>query len=555
MVQSIDEISDAFVRDLCAMVPSTAVLYGRPSDGTADDLSPAGLAAVADLTRGAVADAEAAPLAGDRERVARDVLVERLRLRLDRYDAGDLHGDLNVIASPLQKQRRVFDLLPTSTDDDLAVLASRMNALPAVFAGYRASLLEGVERGRIASVRQVDKCAEQCDTYAGRGGGMGFFSSLVARLRREDALGRRLATAALVADGAYADLADFLRAGIRHHAPRKDAVGRERYTLASREFLGATIDLDETYAWGWDEFLGLEAELHDVAGRIAPGLPPREVAEQLDADPAHQVTGTPALLRWMQELSDRAVTELGQTHFDIPEPLRRLECKIAPPGGVVGAYYMRPSDDLCRPGSMWWSVEPGRERFATWREVTTVYHEGVPGHHLQIGTATYQRGSLNDFQRLGAGTSGHAEGWALYAERLMRELGYLDDDAELLGMLDAQLFRAARVVIDIGMHLELEIPAGTGFHEGERWTPELGLEFLRTRTIADSAHSADEIDRYLGWPGQAPAYKVGERVWLAGREAARARHGARFDPKAFHAAALRFGGMGLDPLTGLLATI
>jgi uncharacterized protein (DUF885 family) len=137
----------------------------------------------------------------------------------------------------------------------------------------------------------------------------------------------------------------------------------------------------------------------------------------------------------------------------------------------------------------------------------------------------------------------------------MRELGYLDDDGDLLGMLDAQLFRAARVVIDIGMHLELEIPAGTGFHEGERWTPELGLEFLLDRTISDPAHARDEIDRYLGWPGQAPSYKVGERVWLAGRDAARTRHGDAFDPKAFHARALRFGGMGLAPLEDLLATI
>ena len=187
----------------------------------------------------------------------------------------------------------------------------------------------------------------------------------------------------------------------------------------------------------------------------------------------------------MQQLSDDAVAELGRTHFDIPEPIRTLDCKIAPPGGTVGAYYTGPSDDLSRPGAMWWSVEPGREVFSTWREVTTVYHEGVPGHHLQIATAVYQRDSLNDFQRLLAGTSGHAEGWALYAERLMRELGYLDDDPILLGMLDAQLFRAARVVVDIGMHLELEIPAGTGFHEGERWTPDLGLEFLLTRTISE----------------------------------------------------------------------
>jgi len=201
---------------------------------------------------------------------------------------------------------------------------------------------------------------------------------------------------------------------------------------------------------------------------------------------------------------------------------------------------------------MWFSVEEGREHFTTWRETTVIYHEGVPGHHLQLATAVLQKESLNDFQRMLAGTSGHAEGWALYAERLVRELGYLQDQGNLLGMLDSQLFRAARVVLDIGMHLELEIPAGTGFQEGQRWTPELGLEFLLTRTLADPVLCRDEIDRYLGWPGQAPSYKLGERVWLAGRADAKQRHGAAFAEKAWHTAALNLGGMGLKPLAEAL---
>ena len=258
----------------------------------------------------------------------------------------------------------------------------------------------------------------------------------------------------------------------------------------------------------------------------------------------------------MQELSDGAVAELGRTHFDIPEPIRTLDCKIAPPGGGVGAYYTGPSDDFSRPGAMWWSVEEGRETFSTWREVTTVYHEGVPGHHLQIATAVYERESLNDFQRLMAGTCGHGEGWALYAERLMRELGYLDDDGDLLGMLDAQLFRAARVVIDIGMHLELEIPAGTGFHEGERWTPELGLEFMldpddhrsrRTLATRSTATSAGRARRRATRSASACGCRAATTPAPA--------TATRFDLKAFHTKALQFGGMGLDPLLGLLATI
>ena len=271
--------------------------------------------------------------------------------------------------------------------------------------------------------------------------------------------------------------------------------------------------------------------------------------------PAGQLNGLDALQAWMQDLSDRAIADLAGTHFEIPEPIKRLECLIAPPGGGVGAYYTGPSDDFSRPGQMWWAVEPGRTVFSTWRETSVVYHEGVPGHHLQIATAVYRRDTLNDYQRLMAGTSAHWEGWALYAERLVRELGYLRNDGQLLGLLESQMFRAARVIVDIGMHLELPIPAGTGFHEGERWTGALGLEFLLTRTITDPAHCRDEIDRYLGWPGQAPSYKVGERVWLAGRDAARQAKGDAFDVKAFHTAALNMGGMGLDLLASRLAAL
>jgi len=333
-----------------------------------------------------------------------------------------------------------------------------------------------------------------------------------------------------------------------------DAVGRDEYALWSRVFLGSAVDLEEAYEWGWHEFAELEREMRQIGQRIKPGGSLAEVAEALDADPRYRVVGQDAFQQWMQQHSDEAVRALQGTHFEIPGELTRLECLIAPPGGSVGAYYTGPSEDFSRPGRMWWSIPADREEFSTWRELSVVYHEGVPGHHLQIGTSVYEK-SLNRFQRLMSTTSGLAEGWALYAELLMRDLGFLEDDGNLLGMLDGQLFRAARVIVDIGMHLELEIPRGTGFHEGERWTPDLGLEFMLTRTITDPAHVRDEIDRYLGWPGQAPAYKIGERLWLAAREDARRRAGAAFDLKEFHTRALRLGGMGLDTLREQLAAL
>ncbi len=553
----INEVSDRFVADLCRVSPMDAIYLGRqrPGDARLDDLSPDGLAELQQIAAAAVRDLTAAQSTGPDDDIARAVITERIGVQLDKFASGWLHASLNVIDSPVQNVRMVFDMMPSESEADWELIAGRMAAVPTALAGYRQSLSMAAAGGQVSAARQVDKCAEQCAEYAGTTGQPGFFRRLAASAGRDGSLGKALADGGAAADEAYSELGAFLSGTLRQAAPVKDAVGPERYTLASRDFLGAEVDPLEAYQWGWQEFLSIEAELLEVAERVAPGQGPAAAAAKLDTDPAYQVRGHDGLTAWMQQLSDRAVAELGRTHFEIPEAMRRLECLVAPPGGGVGAYYTGPSDDFSRPGRMWWSVEPGREEFSTWRETTVVYHEGVPGHHLQIATATYQREHLNDFQRLMSGTSGHAEGWALYAERLVRELGYLDDDGVLLGMLDSQLFRAARVVVDIGMHLELEIPPGTGFHEGERWTPALGLEFLLSRTISDPAHCRDEIDRYLGWPGQAPSYKLGERVWLEGRDAARRRHADSFDLKAFHTAALNMGGMGLDPLRERLALL
>ena len=266
----------------------------------------------------------------------------------------------------------------------------------------------------------------------------------------------------------------------------------------------------------------------------------------LEKDPARKLQGRDALQAWMQNLSDTAIAELSRTHFEIPEPVKELECMIAPtPGGAI--YYTGPTDDFSRPGRMWWSIPEGVDEFDTWRETTTVYHEGVPGHHLQIGQAVYNRAQLNSWRRLLAGTSGHAEGWALYAERLMEELGYLDDPADRLGMLDGQRMRAARVVLDIGVHLGKTHP-----DTGAVWTSEDAFAFMRRNVNMNDGFVTFEVNRYLGWPGQAPSYKVGQRIWEQIRDAAKATQGAAFSNKAFHKHALDLGGVGLDTLRGAL---
>jgi uncharacterized protein (DUF885 family) len=198
---------------------------------------------------------------------------------------------------------------------------------------------------------------------------------------------------------------------------------------------------------------------------------------------------------------------------------------------------------------MWWSVPPGVTRFAPWRELTTVYHEGVPGHHLQIAQALTNGGELNSWRRLLSWNSGHGEGWALYAERLMDEFGFLSTPGERLGMLDGQRMRAARVVVDLGVHLGLPAPERWG---GGTWDAAKAWELLKANVNMDHQFLRFELNRYLGWPGQAPSYKIGQRLWEQARADAQARLGAAFDLKTWHTRALNLGSVPLSLLPSAL---
>lgn len=287
-------------------------------------------------------------------------------------------------------------------------------------------------------------------------------------------------------------------------------------------------------------------EQEQIARTLVPGGSVMDAIAFLDADPRRKLHGVTALQTWMQETSDRAVEELSREHFEIPGELRRLECLIAPTN-EGGIYYTSPSDDFSRPGRMWWSIPSGVTEFNTWRELTTVYHEGVPGHHLQIGQAVVNKAQLNSWRRTN-GTSGHAEGWALYAERLMDELGFLDDPADRLGMLDGQRMRAARVVVDIGVHLQKTLPDGS-----RAWTGDDALAFMREHVHMNDEFIRFEVNRYLGWPGQAPSYKVGQRIWEELRAECARSEGEAFSLRDFHKRALAVGGVGLDTLRMALA--
>ncbi|MET1061641.1 MAG: DUF885 domain-containing protein [Aeromicrobium sp.] len=538
----IDDLAEQWLDTLLDLQPELHVHLGRPGrEADYADRSPDGVAAFAEAARATLAAVRAATPEDTTDTITRDEMIRTLEIEIEQVEAGFWQRDLNVIASPAQDFRDIFDLMRTESEQDWDHVARRMHHVPAAMAGWLDSLRIGIAAGNTPAIRQVREVAAQARKQTGADS---FFAALADRADVPEPLAADLRSGARAASGAYATLVDFLEQDLAPHAREADAVGREHYALASRGFVGAEIDLDETYEWGVEELARMVAEQEQVADRIRPGAGVAEAIALLEADPSRQLHGTDALQRWMQETSDRAVEELGRTHFDIPEPMRRLECMIAPTqeGGI---YYTAPSEDFERAGRMWWSVPEGVTDFDTWRELTTVYHEGVPGHHLQLGLATYNSAELNGWRRL-SWNSGHGEGWALYAERLMADLGYLDDPADRLGMLDGQRMRAARVVVDIGVHLGKPKPDGSG-----TWTGEDAFGFMAQHVNMDDSFVRFEVNRYLGWAGQAPSYKVGQRMWEQLRDDWVAANGA--DPSAgglkeFHRRALSVGSIGLGTL-------
>ena len=536
---AVDAVAERYLAASAALDPCAATESGIAGyDDQITDYSPDGVTARAEAAGAALRELDDAEPVDDVDVVTVAAMRERLGVLLDLHDARLDLGELNVIASPLQTMRDVFDLMATDTEDDWSVISRRLSQIPQRVAGYAEALRAAASAGRAPAARQVRRGIEQAGQI------QRLFIAMVADAAPgNDALHEELAAAAEGAANAYASLVRLFREDIGPRARDVDACGRDAYQVYSRAFLGAAIDLDEAYDWGLHQLESIVAEQDSIADRLYPGASAAEALRRLDGEPRYLIHGTDALRQWMQDLSDRAVKSLADNHFDIAEPLRNLECRIAPTH-TGGIYYTAPSEDLSRPGRMWWSVPHGVDTFHTWQETTTVFHEGVPGHHLQIGRAVVLADQLNRWRRLGCWVSGHGEGWALYAERLMAELGWLDDAGNRMGMLDAQRFRAARVVIDIGVHCGLTAPDGDSWDADRAWT------FLKSHSAMAEENLRFELDRYLGWPGQAPSYAIGQRIWQQLRDQTQDRG---VSLKEFHSRALDLGGLPLDVLRSALA--
>lgn len=534
----IEDFADRLLRDMAGLDPCTAVVEAGEQDVDGlTDYGPEGHQARADLAARALR--ELATL-GDAPPAAAPLhahLAERLHTRIAFHDAGEdlreLHG---AATGPLQLIRQAVEAAVPSRgvegaafEEGWARVGARLAAIPAALNGYARSLLLAAERGNLPARRQVELVTQRCRNW---------IDDDVALVDRYGAGPQRasLQAAATGAEKAYRNFAEVLTADLAPRAVAEEAFGQRRYALWVRTFLAAQPDLRELYDWGWDEFRATEAELIAEAKPLG-GSVPEVLACLASPDAPGTLHSREAFAAWLQDLLEATTERLDGAYFDIPAPLRRIESRLTTSSGIA---YTGPSRDLTRPGRVWWSVPEDAANFPTWYAYSTAYHEGVPGHHLHLGSEVC-RGGLGQRLNLLGGLSGSQEGWALYAERFMDELGLYEQPGARLGHLFIQLLRAARVVLDIGLHLQLPMPSG----DGAPWTPTAALELLRDR-CHQGPYASAELGRYLGRPGQALAYKMGERVWLAGRSSFPG------DRRAFHRHALELGSLGLDQLTAAL---
>ena len=545
-------LADRYVDQLAALQPMLATQMGVPGfDGQWGVQDPSGWQDIGALFKRTLSAIEALPPSDrHREQLGRRVLKDHLSGRVERIEHGHPLQDLNNIASPVQGFREIFDLMPKVSADDWELIASRLSSLHGAVDGYIESLSEGRRRGLAAARRQVEACIEQCRVNSGSGS---FFYQLSAGAHDAqvpDALQAEVDSGTAAARSAYAHLANYLEDEYLPDSVEADGVGLERYRRASRHFLLTEIDHEAVYHWAWQEVAALRAQMVEVGRQIDPALGFQEIVQLLKTGADYVVSSEAEFLSQMRQCQMDALDQLDGTVFDVPVPIKQIDVQIAPPGTTLGAYYIQPSEDFSRAGSVWYAKLTDTSVYPLFDEVTTAYHEGFPGHHLQIGVQMCLGDELTRAHRLAIWYDGYGEGWALYAERLMDELGFINRPEYRFGLLCSQLMRACRVVIDIGMHLGLIIPKDAVFHSGDIWTFDLAVEMLRDYGLMSPVGARSEVTRYLGWPAQAISYKVGEQFILDLR--AQAEHEAWFTLKEFHRRILVSGPVGLDHLKELI---
>jgi uncharacterized protein (DUF885 family) len=319
--------------------------------------------------------------------------------------------------------------------------------------------------------------------------------------------------------------------------------GAAYYAATLKQMTSTNYTPAQVHALGLSEVARVGAEMD--ARLVSQGISAGTVAARIQAlhkDPRFLLPNTDEgrrqLLAKYQQILDQVNARMPEYFRTVPADKLSVErVPAAAEKGSAAAYYQQGAMDGSRPGTFFANLRDVDET-ATWTMKTLAYHEGIPGHHFQISTAL----GLKDLPFIRQQTlyTAYAEGWALYAEQLAAEIGmYKDDPFGDLGRLEAELFRAARLVVDTGMH-------------AQGWSREQAIAYMVDNTGMNESEVISEVERYMGQPGQACAYKVGQLKILELRERAKAALGPKFDIRDFHAVVLDNGGVPLTLLESLV---
>ncbi len=545
---AIDAVAASLWEDLLALQPTVATMYGdHRFDDRLEDPSAAGRAAVRSRLDRAVAEARAVPEAalGVEDRITRDMLViaADLAAREEELGVHELRA-VNHMDGPQQLLPQVVGWQPAETPEGLETLLARLRAYPAYLDAIGEIAREGVASGltvsRIVAARTIEQMRGMLAVPLEDAVVVG-----AARVADDDARERVAETvrdAVRPAEQRYLDMLETVylpatrdddRPGLCH-VP----AGGSLYRHFVRSWTTLDMDAAEIHRVGLEEYDAIDAERLALA-RAEGFTSVEEYRAAVVADPANRAASR-------EELVARATEDIGRAMAAAPRVFGRLPasgCVVQPveeyrERDMAFAFYYPPAADGTRPGTYYVNTYdlPSRNYH---KLASTTYHEAVPGHHYQI-SLEMEHPSLNVFRRLGSRIVGGAyvEGWGLYAERLADELGLYRNAAERLGMLDAQAWRASRLIVDSGIH-------------GLGWTRQQGIDQL-LRTGLSGTDAVIETDRYISWPGQALCYMLGMREIRRLRHELEARDGDRFDLRAFHDQVIGHGSLPLATLAAAL---
>jgi uncharacterized protein (DUF885 family) len=546
---SVDALAEDFWESLLELSPTTATFYGdeRYADRL-DDPSPAGRAAVRNLMQETAAKAAAVQTDGlpTEDRITLDMLqvIADLQVEEDDQHLYQLRV-VDQMGGPQQLLPQLTQFQAADTPERLEAFIARLHAYPAFMAANVDILREGLASGLTAPRIVAERTIAQIERMLS----VPIESAIVPSMAQvaDEADRERVRDVVrdvvIPADTAFLDAlrGDYLAATREEPGIWSAPNGEAIYRTAIRSWTTLDLDPEEVHRIGLEELEEIEAERRIIASDAGFGDDTVAYRKALVVDPENHP-------RTKQELVARATEDIERAMAVAPRyfgVLPRAACDVRAveeykEKDAPFAYYYPPTPDGARRGIYYANGYDLPSRMYT-TLATTTFHEAVPGHHFQI-TLEMENPRLNTFRRLGARMVGGAyvEGWGLYSERLADEMGLFRDERERFGMLDAQAWRAARLVVDTGLH-------------ALRWPRQRSIDFLQSSGLTET-DAVIETDRYIAWPGQALTYKIGQREIQRLRAALTERDGSGFDLRAFHDAVLGHGSLPLATLSRELPT-